>query len=73
MSTRPHPSGDRHWTRREPERVLRGPAAPGAKLSAATIERMIQESKGGASQTWLARKYNVARITVWRHVRKSET
>lgn len=64
-----HPSGDRHWTRTQPERVKRGTASHAAKLSEAQIDRMRQEFKNGASQTWLARKYNVSRVTVWRHLK----
>ncbi len=66
-----HPAGDRHWTRRTPERIKRGTDSHAAKLSAAAIDRMRQEFEGGASQTWLARKYGVSRYTIWRHLRKS--
>ncbi len=48
----PHPSGDQHWTRRTPERVLRGTAAPGAKLRPADITRLYSYASGG----WLPRE-----------------
>lgn len=73
MSEPTRQRGDQHWTRRAPERILRGPAAPGAKLSPDGIERTTREFENGANQTWLARKYGVSRYTVWRHVRKSRT
>jgi predicted DNA-binding protein (UPF0251 family) len=63
-------SGALHYSRRTPERVLRGPDAPGAKLSADDIDGMCALYQCGANQTWLARKYGVSRMTVWRHVRE---
>lgn len=65
----PHPSGARHWTRRIPQNILRGPAAPGAKLTTAQIEALRAECAAGANKTHLADKYGVSRITVWRHAR----
>lgn len=66
----PHPSGDRHWTRREPDRILRGPKAPGAKLSARALKRLYADlDVPGANKTQLAIKYGVSRYTIWRHSR----
>lgn len=68
--TLPHPSGARHWMRRMPDRIVRGPDAPGAKLSAAQIEELHADLKlPGANKTHLAAKYGVSRYTIWRHSR----
>lgn len=65
-----HPSGSHHWTRRKPELIKRGPDAPGAKLSAAEIEALCAHyAVYRPRKTWLARRYGVSRITVWRHLR----
>jgi hypothetical protein len=64
-----HPSGDRHWTRRMPDKVLRGTKAPGARLSREQIEEIGFRFKNGAGQSWLARKYGVGRTTIWRHLK----
>ena len=65
-----HPSGDRHWTRTQPERVLRGPAAPGAKLTRGEIIAICAAARAGAQPSALARQHHVSRITIWRHVRR---
>jgi len=67
MTTRP--SGADHWSKREPDRVLRGSDAPGAKLSPEEITAMCAAFNRGARPGWLAKKYGVSRITVWRHVK----
>lgn len=54
---------------RQPERVQRGADASGAKLSTEEIAAMCAAHARGASKTWLAKKYGVSRITVWRHVK----
>lgn len=65
-----HPSGDEHWTRRAPERIPRGVTAPGAKLSAFEIDELCAAfASGSRNRSWLARKYGVSRITVWRHLK----
>ena len=65
-------SGDQHWTRQRPERVRRGAAAAGAKLTDAQIEEIIYlHTQCGSPQTWLAQHYGVSRMTVWRHIRDS--
>lgn len=68
MSKQPaRQSGDEHWTRRQPERVARGPDAAGAKLSAAQIGALCADwSAGQPKKTVLARRYGVSRVTVWR-------
>lgn len=62
-------AGDQHWTRRTPDRVLRGTRAPGAKLSARAIRQICEAFDAGASQTWIAEKHHVSRITVWRQLK----
>lgn len=65
-----HPSGDAHWTRRTPERIPRGAAAPGAKLNEAQIDELCDLWRAGThNKTWLGRRFGVTRITVWRHLR----
>lgn len=73
MTTRPHPSGDQHWTRRKPERILRGPAASGAKLSADDITRLYRYAKGGWMPHELASHFRVSRQTIWRYLRSRNT
>lgn len=67
--TLPHPSGDSHWTRREPNRILRGVDAPGAKLSQAQITELCERHSSGETMPSLAREYGVSRITIWRHIK----
>lgn len=62
-------SGDQHYSRRTPEKVRRGPNAPGAKLSAAQIADMCAERAAGAESGALAAKYGISRYTVWRHTK----
>lgn len=63
-------AGAQHWTRRLPERVRRGTAASGAKLAPNEIEEItFLFTQCGSSQSWLARKFNVSRITIWRHLK----
>lgn len=65
-----HPSGDRHWTRRTPERVRRGADSHAAKLSEHDIDAICTTYAAlRPSKTWLARKYGVSRITIWRHLK----
>ncbi len=65
-----HPSGPHHWTRRTPELIRRGVDAPGAKLSAAQIAAMCEHFRVyRPTKSWLARRYGVSRITVWRHLK----
>lgn len=59
--------------RRMPERIVRGPDAPGAKLSAEDIEALHADLKmPGANKTHLAAKYGVSRYTIWRHSRECD-
>lgn len=63
-------SGDQHWTRREPDRILCGTRAPGAKLSTFEIEELCSAyDLGTMNKSELARFYGVARITIWRHLK----
>ena len=65
-----HPSGDQHWTHTKPERIVRGPDAPGAKLSPAQIAALYADlDEMDANKTHLAIKYGVSRLTIWRHDR----
>ena len=67
----PHPSGDRHWTRRNPDRIRRGTASHAAKLSQAQIEAAQVLHENGYTKTEIARILGVARVTIWRHLRNS--
>lgn len=65
-------SGDSHWTRQYPERVRRGAAGNGARLTDEQIEEIIYlHTQCGSPQTWLAQRYGVSRVTVWRHIKAS--
>lgn len=72
MTTRPHPSGDDHWTRRTPERVLRGTDSHAAKLTDYEICELCAAFDQGAKKSELARQYEVSRITIWRHIKARE-
>lgn len=65
----PHPSGAQHYSKRTPEKVKRGPDAPGAKLRAEDIAALCADYDNGANKSELARMYGVSRITVWRHIK----
>lgn len=65
-------SGEQHYSKRTPEKVKRGPDAPGAKLSQAQIAEMCDAAAAGIEKTVLAEIYGVSRYTVWRHVKASE-
>lgn len=71
--------GERHWTRRIPERLPRGERRAGAKLTEAAVvemRRLFAAGGRGATFAALARRYGVdgavARAAVlrrtWRHV-----
>jgi hypothetical protein len=62
-------AGANHYSKRTPEKVRRGPDAPGAKLSETQIADMCAERAAGVAQTILAEKYQVSRYTVWRHTK----
>lgn len=66
-----HPSGDRHWTRAQPERVKRGTDSHAAKLSPAQIKAAKVLHDNGCNKTEIARILGVARVTIWRHLRNS--
>ncbi len=66
-----HPSGDRHWTRRKPERIRRGADSHAAKLSAAQIEAARVLHDNGYTKSEIARLLGVSRITIWRHLRNT--
>jgi len=65
----PHPRGDRHWTKRTPERIRRGVESHAAKLSGADIARLYQYADGGWRPCELASHFQVSRVTIWRHLR----
>jgi predicted DNA-binding protein (UPF0251 family) len=69
VKTVAHPSGDQHWTRRMPDKVLRGPDAPGAKLSQEQIKDMRWLQSIGWNKSEIARHMRVSRYTVWRHLK----
>lgn len=65
-----HPSGDRHWTRRAPERLKRGADSHAAKLSEYDIDTICTiYSTYCTNKSWLARRFGVSRITIWRHLK----
>ncbi len=65
-----HPSGARHWTKRKPELIRRGADSHAAVLSRADSEALCAFYVAyRPRKTWLARKYGVSRITVWRHLK----
>jgi len=64
-----HPSGDQHYSKRTPEKVKRGPDAPGAKLSAADITRLYTYADGGWLPHELASHFDVSRQTIWRYLK----
>lgn len=67
-----HPAGDRHWTRRKPELIKRGAESHAAKLTSGDIAEICARFRDGChNRSWLARKYGVNRITVWRHLRQA--
>jgi hypothetical protein len=67
-----HPAGDRHWTRQKPELIKRGAESHAAKLTADEIEQLYARFRAGChNRSWLARKYNVSRITIWRHLKQA--
>lgn len=68
-----HPAGDRHWTRRAPDRVLRGTAAPGAKLDEEAIARLYRFADGGWQPSELASHFAVTRQTIWRQLKARNT
>jgi transcriptional regulator of acetoin/glycerol metabolism len=70
MTTRPRPTGADHWMHRMPDRIRRGPDAPGAKLNAFEIAELCAAYDSGATnKSQLARLYGVSRITIWRHLK----
>jgi transcriptional regulator of acetoin/glycerol metabolism len=67
-----HPAGDRHWTHQKPELIKRGAASHAAKLSAEDIESLCARFQAGChNRSWLARKFGVSRITIWRHLKQA--
>lgn len=70
MTTPIYPPGTLHWTHRYPDRVARGPAAAGAKLSAAQIDELCERWQSARpTKAWLARRYGVTYRTIHRHLR----
>jgi hypothetical protein len=63
-----HPAGDDHWTRRTPDRVRRGPDSHAAILTHADRAdiRAVVAARPDVNRSWLARKYGVSRVTIWR-------
>lgn len=65
-----HPSGENHWTRRMPERVVRGTAAAGAKLRDEDIDLICAFWRNGwHNKSAIGWHFGVSRITVWRHLK----
>jgi hypothetical protein len=57
----PRVSGDQHWTRRHPEKVLRGPRHPRAKFSDALVaEIRAERASKGTSLRGLAAAYGMS-------------
>jgi DNA invertase Pin-like site-specific DNA recombinase len=66
-------AGDRHWTRRKPELIRRGPRANGAKLTEQDIELVYQLADRGWLPSQIAAHFGVSRQTIWRHLRDRYT
>lgn len=67
-----HPSGSAHWTRRKPDLIRRGADSHAAKLSAEQIADLCARFRAGChNRSWLARKFGVSRITIWRHLKQA--
>lgn len=65
-------TGDDHYSRRTPEKVKRGPGAPGAKLRTDDIDLICAFWRNGMrDKTEIGRRFGVSRITVWRHLRQA--
>lgn len=62
-------TGDQHWTRRQPDRVRRGTQGNSAKLTDEQVAALCAYYRGGAQQTWLAQKFGISRVTVWRYLK----
>lgn len=68
-------TGDQHWTRRMPNRVLKGASHPRAKLSAGQVEAIRRAYASGVRSKQLAADHNVSQSTInrivalkgWRH------
>lgn len=73
---RPQTQGDRHWTRRTPERQHRGEARAGHKLTERQVRELRAHRELGATFAALARHYGLCTRTVreivfrtkWKHV-----
>ena len=60
-------SGNRHWTRQHPEKVLRGENHPQAKVSDKEAETIYDHYRqGGISQKMLGESHGVSQYAVWR-------
>lgn len=57
--------GDRNWTRREPERVIRGERHYKARLTNDLVRAMRLERGNGTTLEALALKYRVCNANVW--------
>lgn len=66
MTTPYHPSGDAHYTRRDPAKIRRGVDAPGAKLTPEDIAQIAAWHALGRRTGWIAKQLKVSRMTVWR-------
>ncbi len=71
------PSGDKHWSRRHPERVKRGEQLPKTRLSEKQASRILKLYAGGRfSQASLASRFGVSRGAIaalvqrrsWKHL-----
>lgn len=58
--------GDQNWTRRHPEKVIRGEAHPRAKLTREIVDEIRRAATEGVSMRELARRYGIARPHVKR-------
>lgn len=63
--------GHEHWTHRHPERIARGGAVGGARLSAQDVTCIRRQyAAGGISFRALGLKYNVHAVNIWQIVRR---
>jgi len=72
------PSGERHWSHRTPNRIVRGEAHGQAKITAADVRDIRASHDDGESLRSLARRYKLSRPQIkrivtgqaWAHVKE---
>ena len=73
-------NGDRHWTRRHPEKVTCGSSHWNAKLTDSSAREILQMAMSGHSQRALAKRFGVSPRTIqdllrgatWKHIHNQQ-